>query len=131
MFHVPEEFRITEGPLASTFLEGNNGAFMFGEKGYEYHVIASDGMNWEHCSVTIDRNRAPSWEQMCLIKDLFWDEEDVVIQIHPPKSEYVNNHEYCLHLWRSTIYEIPLPDSIMVGIKDKKVLKTKSGIILI
>ena len=33
-------------------------------------------------------------------KALFWDEDDCVIQYHPPRSEYVNNHQNCLHLWR-------------------------------
>jgi hypothetical protein len=50
---------------------------------------------------------------------LFWDGEEVVIQFHPPKSEYVNNHLGCLHLWHPTRDKIPLPDSILVGIKNK------------
>ncbi len=54
---------------------------------------------------------------MCFIKDLFWDEDDVVVQYHPAKSDYVNNHQYTLHLWRPTEGEMPTPPSIMVGIK--------------
>ena len=52
---------------------------------------------------------------MCQVKDLFWEEEEVVVQFHPKKSEYVNMHEGCLHLWRSTEKEFPTPPSILVG----------------
>jgi hypothetical protein len=55
---------------------------------------------------------------MCYVKNLFWGEDVSVMQLHPPKSEYVNNHKYCLHLWRPVNAEIPLPDSMMVGLKD-------------
>lgn len=82
-------------------------------------VIASDGMGWEHVSVSLP-SRCPTWEEMCYIKNLFWDETDTVIQYHPPKSEYVNAHPYCLHLWRKIGYEFPLPESIMVGPKPRK-----------
>jgi hypothetical protein len=54
---------------------------------------------------------------MCLIKGLFWGAEDCVIQYHPPQSEYVNNHPYCLHLWRPIEHAIPVPDSLLAGIK--------------
>lgn len=42
----------------------------------------------------------PNWDDMCIIKDIFWDEEDEVLQIHPAKSEYVNIKSNCLHLWK-------------------------------
>jgi hypothetical protein len=34
----------------------------------------------------------PEMEDMCWIKGMFWDAEEVVVQFHPPASEYVNNH---------------------------------------
>ena len=52
---------------------------------------------------------------MCFIKDLFWDSEDTVIQFHPPKSEYVNSHKYCLHLWRKKDTNIETPPKFLVG----------------
>lgn len=51
---------------------------------------------------------------MCFVKDLFWDGEDAVMQLHPPKSNYVNNHPHCLHLWRPTQAVIPMPETILV-----------------
>ncbi|MFH1455044.1 MAG: hypothetical protein ABIF22_01870 [bacterium] len=118
MFHVPNKSRIRTHPTyGSDDSIGNNGAFDLVFNGYEVHCIASDGMLWEHVSVTINRKRCPGWEIMSYVKDLFWDEEDMVIQIHPPKSEYVNQHIYCLHLWRPIGVILPLPAQIMVGFK--------------
>jgi hypothetical protein len=116
-FHVPNECRIKDGLMGSDNSYGNNGAFQFSYKSYDFHAVASDGMGWEHVSVTIKANHTPSWEQMCFVKSLFWDDEDTVIQFHPKKSDYVNNHNYCLHLWRSTETEVKTPPTIMVGIK--------------
>lgn len=80
---------------------------------------------WEHVSVSTDqRERCPSWQEMCIVKALFWDAEETVIQFHPPESEYVNNHPGCLHLWKCVSQEFPLPPSILVGIKDSGGLVT-------
>jgi hypothetical protein len=118
-FHVPEKFRF-QSPghsLHSTSAIGNNGAFLVRLRhGQSVFVIASDGEGWEHVSVS-RQDRCPTWDEMCQVKALFWDDEDCVIQYHPPKSEYVNNHPYCLHLWRPLRAEVPLPDSFLVGVK--------------
>ena len=78
------------------------------------------GAGWEHCSVSItDRyERCPDWEQMCFIKDTFWNENECCVQYHPAKKDYVNNHKYCLHIWKPIEQELPMPPSIMVGIKE-------------
>ena len=54
-----------------------------------------------------------------ILRDLLYllKEDEAVIQIHPPKEEYVNNLPNCLHLWRCTCKEMVLPPSILVGIK--------------
>ena len=77
-------------------------------------IIFSDGMGWDHVSVSTP-NRCPNWNEMCFVKSLFWANDDAVMQLHPPQSDYVNIHEYCLHLWRPQEATIPLPPSIMVG----------------
>lgn len=79
-------------------------------------VIASSGFGWEHVSVSREK-RIPNWLEMCQIKDLFFDDEEAVMQLHPPKSQYVNYHPNCLHLWKPTDQEIPLPDTMMIGPK--------------
>jgi len=116
MFKVPNEYRIRTIPdLASTELDGNNGAFRFEYQGYEVFCIASDGAGWDHVSVSINRKRTPSWEIMAHVKSRFWDDEDCVIQFHPPKSQHVNYHPYCLHLWRNQNQEVELPDRRMIA----------------
>ena len=116
-FKVPEKFRMVRGPLATDSSNGNNGAFYVTLNHKQVvHVIASDGMGWEHVSVSRS-DRCPTWEEMCQVKDLFWGDDDCVIQYHPPKRDYVNIHPHCLHLWRPVGIEIPQPDSIMVGPK--------------
>ena len=74
------------------------------------HVIFSENEDgWEHVSfMPYNKNKLPSWEDMCQLKDVFWEDEEAVIQIHPKKSEYVNVVENCLHLWRNK--DIPLPN---------------------
>lgn len=122
MFHCPSENRIRVGNLASTDEEGNNGAFYFPTtNGRALFVVASDGRGWEHVSVHAvqgKKSRTPTWNEMCAIKGVFWDEEDWVMQFHPAKSEYVNMHPNTLHLWRPTgDVTFPTPASILVGLK--------------
>ncbi len=114
-FCVPERFRVRDGRLGSDAGFGNNGAFDVKlHRGQQVFVIASDRMGWQHVSVS-RRDRCPTWDEMCQVKALFWDADDCVVQYHPPEAEYVNNHPFCLHLWRPVGVEFPTPPSIMVG----------------
>ena len=81
-------------------------------------VICSTGAGWEHVSVSPYQHRiTPSWNDMCKIKDMFWDDDEAVIQIHPPKAEYINQMPNCLHLWRCTYKDMVLPPAILVGVR--------------
>lgn len=80
----------------------------------------SDEIPWEHVSVSL-RHRCPTWDEMCWVKSLFFDEEEAVVQFHPPRSEYVNQHAFCLHLWKPW-KAIELPPSIAVGVKGAPML---------
>ena len=71
---------------------------------------------WEHVSVS-RADRCPTWDEMCLVKDMFWHEQETVVQFHPAKSDYVQNHPFCLHLWKFRGGH-RLPPSILVGIKE-------------
>lgn len=82
-------------------------------------VICSIGAGWEHVSVSPYKHRiTPSWDDMCKIKDMFFEDDEAVIQIHPPKADYINNMPNCLHLWRCTYKEMVLPPSVLVGIRN-------------
>ena len=117
-FSVPNKYRIRSGMAGSDDSAGNNGAFIIPLRhGQTVFVIASDGAGWEHVSVS-RKDRCPTWDEMCQVKALFWGDQDCVVQFHPPRSEYVNNHPNCLHLWRQAGAEFSMPDSILVGIKE-------------
>ena len=113
MLKVPEQYRLKVGPYGSTEEMGNNGAFIIPldfHKRLKAQCICGEGEGWEHVSVTLLRNEkpiqiTPTWEYMCTIKDFFWDEQDIVVQFHPAKSDYVNQHPNCLHLWRKIDFE--------------------------
>jgi hypothetical protein len=104
----------------------NFGAFECqGPCGRALRIMAYDGLEggdpaalgWEHVSVSVAGNRPPNWQEMCWVKDQFWGDEETVLQFHPKKSEYVNCHPNCLHLWRNVGLDHPLPAAILVGPK--------------
>jgi hypothetical protein len=78
--------------------------------------VDDPGNRWDHVSVSLP-DRCPTWEEMCFIKELFFFPNEPAMQLHPV-AEYINNHPYCLHLWRPLDQKIPLPPSILVGLKE-------------
>lgn len=88
-------------------------------------IIWSFGGGWEHVSVAPYQKRiTPSWDDMCRIKEIFFKEDECVVQYHPPKSQYVNNMQNCLHIWRPLNETMPMPPSILVGIRDGQDMKS-------
>lgn len=83
------------------------------------NFIFSYQLGWEHLSVSMP-NKTPSWEQMCMMKDIFWGEDEVCVEYHPRKEEYVNNHPHCLHIWKPRDVEMPTPPSILVGFRNEE-----------
>lgn len=111
--------RIKHGPYGTDESDGNNGCFMIYSDGVKIRIIAStaefpEAQGWEHVSVSL-ADRCPTWEEMCFVKSLFWEDEECVVQFHPPKSDYVNCHPHCLHLWKDTRNIVLTPPSILVG----------------
>jgi hypothetical protein len=116
-----DRYRIREGFYATSPGDPFEAFRIRGPHGRELTVIASDGdkdagIEWEHVSVSCS-TRCPNWIEMDFVKGLFWDDEETVMQLHPPRSKWINNHSYCLHLWKPWNIEIPLPPDITVGIK--------------
>jgi hypothetical protein len=120
----PEQFRWVDAPHGYHSNEKDRfGWFIVPARSAHGRVLAClacDGeeTGWEHVSVSIQqKDKCPSWPEMCVVKDLFWGEDETVVQFHPTKSEYVNAHNGYLHLWKQTKAEFPLPPSILVGPK--------------
>lgn len=117
--HVLDKCRLYKHELEYCGENGDGGNGMFkvfvGDK--SFFVIASSGGGWEHVSVSPcnkKRKSCPTWEEMCAIKDMFFDSEERVVQYHPPRSEYVNRNPYCLHLWRPVEAKMPFPPASYV-----------------
>ena len=120
-FKVPNQYRLRTGPMGSSDYAGLRGAFevpikrmQMTQKKIVLVAIADDGLitGWEHVSCykyNGFKRYIPSWSDMCKIVSLFWDEEDCVIQYHPPKSESININPFVLHLWRPIGVELPKP----------------------
>lgn len=112
--HTLDKYRDTQTERDYYHRRGDsgNGAFKVYIGGRSFFCIASNGGGWEHVSVSpCNRKRAtpPTWAEMCEIKHMFFEDEEAVVQFHPPRSEYVNIHPYCLHLWRPTSQDMPRP----------------------
>ena len=71
-------------------------------------VIASWGGHWDHVSVS-GTIGCPTWGEMDLIKSIFWNENEVVMQLHVNDGRKTNHHPYCLHMWKPQKRAIPLP----------------------
>jgi len=125
----PEKYRMTDHPVfATTASYGMNGGFLvphYKISDYLFFCMVSDGKGWDHVSVSLLKatarrhkydqvERCPTWGDMCFIKDIFFNEDETVIQYHPAQSDYVNVLDYCLHLWRPQGVEVPQPPLIMV-----------------
>jgi hypothetical protein len=106
---VVEQDRI-EGPYGE-----NNGAFLIRRYNAYLRVRVSDGLGWDHVSVSLS-TRCPTWEEMTYICYLFFEEEEEVMQLRPAKSNYANVHKFTLHWWRPQSRQglIPLPPLIAV-----------------
>jgi hypothetical protein len=88
-----------DGGFAYAFLPGSTKPLL---------VIFSWGGGWDHVSVS-HKSKCCTWDEMCAIKNIFFSDDECVVQYHPPRSEYINNHPYCLHLWKPQNKVIPLP----------------------
>ncbi len=122
MFKAPNKYRVRHGAFATEDHFGPNGHFDIPLKFKTLaFAVCSDGQGWEHVSVHVKdkgKERTPTWGEMCKIKALFWDEDDWVLQFHPAKKDYVNNHPHTLHLWRPVGVEFLTPPAYLVGLTD-------------
>jgi hypothetical protein len=109
-----EKHRVRTGPLGSDASFGNNGLFKVEYAGSDLRIIAGDGEGWDHVSVSL-AHRTPTWAEMCYVKNLFFEEEETVLQYHPKKSKYINCHPFVLHLWRKQGEDYELPPRRLIA----------------
>jgi hypothetical protein len=91
---LPVGWRETSSPLPFTRAYQN---------GWGMKVIVSidsieDGSEYLHCSVS-RRKQLPGWDDLREVKNIFIGREEEAFQFLPKESEYINLHDYCLHIW--------------------------------
>lgn len=74
-----------------------------------------DGREWYHVSFSFP-DHLPTYDDLQRVRKCFIGEAYTALQIFPPKSEYVNFHQFCLHLYVCLSEEI-VPDSILTSIQ--------------
>lgn len=122
-----------------------NGAFVIDryKNGEFYLVVAASGEGWDHVSVSLHRKnganikKCPSFEEMMMIKEKTFEDNEIVFQIHPKEEDYINTHPFCLHLWKPCNYDINVPplnlmncDELIDGLcfeHDGIIVRTKIG----
>ncbi len=60
--------------------------------------VLDDKRRYMHLSIS-HPDRYPTWEELLMVKERFVGDEEEAIQVLPRKSEYVNIHPNCFHLW--------------------------------
>lgn len=84
-------------------------------------VIASgcteeDGQRWIHLSCAyMDTKRLPEWDVLVRARDVVLGHDAKALQVLAPRSEHINIHRYCLHLWHCVDGD-PLPDFTRGGL---------------
>ena len=128
-----EKHRVVKGQFSTMRDSGPQGAFLVpGPLGDDLWIMASDGRDWpeamahaglppdapawEHVSVHAGtkRPRCPTWREMEFVRDLFWDDDAVVLQFSVPRAQHINHHEHTLHLWRMVGVDATLPPAACV-----------------
>jgi hypothetical protein len=107
-----EEYNCFGGSVFKTIKYKKSGVQFYDPLNFIFSVAGG----FEHLSVSTP-TRCPTWEEMQFMKEVFWKDDEVCYQLHPAKENYINNHPYCLHIWRKIDQDPPLPPLGMVGIK--------------
>lgn len=76
-------------------------------------VVACNDEGWDHVSVS-RKNRCPNWAEMSHVHRMFFEPNEVAMQLHMPVRDHINVHPYVLHLWRSHTQVLQLPPKIFV-----------------
>lgn len=89
-------------------------AFVIGDR--RYCCIASWNMGWDHVSVHMEMlkgaatyEQIPLWDDMCIVRGIFFKPHEWAMQLHPPESKNISAHNEVLHLWRPQKKSIPKP----------------------
>lgn len=60
-------------------------------------IVSKDAGLW-HMSIS-RTDRLPTYDELKDARYHFLSDVKYIVQIFPPKSDFVNVHQFCLHLW--------------------------------
>lgn len=63
------------------------------------HIIHGIEDGKRHVSIS-HASRYPTWDEIKDVREQLCGEQETMAMILPPKSEYVNVHPFCFHLWQ-------------------------------
>lgn len=63
-------------------------------------IVSIDAGKW-HLSISCEKH-SPSYKEMKAARYKYLPNDITVAQLFPPKEEFVNIHEFCHHLFRSS-----------------------------
>lgn len=114
---LPRVLPVGWSPQGSRYPEGPYAYVRGGSKDALLVIVSAmrhdSGAEWLHISASY-RDRVPSWQVMCELKDLFVGVDRVAVQVHPRREAHVNVHPHCLHLW-ARLDQDAVPDFRTLG----------------
>lgn len=123
-FDKVEKYRVNLEGMPETHRGQTFGMFIIARPTIQIRMLACDGSEtgWDHVSVSCKVQKpdgtkedicAP-WDIMKMAKEFFWEDEECVVQFHPPASRYINRTENVLHLWKRVGQEYETPPTILI-----------------
>lgn len=103
------EIKATNGVIVLEESTASCCGWIYQRRGKRLFFVAEWGTVWECVSVS-NKNKIPSWDDMYLAKNTFWNDNEFVVQYYPS----INNSPHCLQLWRPVGTDIPIPPKILV-----------------
>lgn len=116
------QFRILDGPLASTNEAGENGAFVLVNKqdpDAALLIVTCVANQWEKITVTKQRKRMlsgpkseePNEADLRTVKAVFFKPEETAVEFHPHSKSALFPIPFHRVLWRHKIRDFPLPET--------------------
>lgn len=95
--------------------DSEDGFFVVKNHGFrEINVVVSTEGGWDLVSV-MTRGSSPTWDEMCLVREIFFRDDETAIQYSVPKPERISTHKFALHWWRPHTLELPRPPRELIA----------------
>ncbi len=117
-----EQYRVYDGSDLLNIIFGqydmleSQKAYVFSKEKGDYYIQTLQTFGWDHISLVVRTyyngkrvERIPGTSELEEVCEMFFGEDEPVVEVHPRREDYVNINPYTLHLWRPINEELPLP----------------------